>query len=122
MRRTLTTLGVLGVAALLRFWNLGYPDVLVFDELYYVRDAYSQLLNGYPTEWQSDENTFDGQGMLNEASYVAHPPLGKWLISLSMLVFGVESGWAWRAATALIGTATVALTMLLAWRMTKTFW
>ena len=34
---------ILALAALLRLWALGRPDSLVFDELYYVRDAVTQL-------------------------------------------------------------------------------
>jgi dolichyl-phosphate-mannose--protein O-mannosyl transferase len=32
---------VVSLAAGLRFWNLGNPHKLVFDETYYVKDAYT---------------------------------------------------------------------------------
>lgn len=125
MRRSVTTFAVLAFAALLRFWNLAYPDVLVFDELYYVRDAYSQLVQGYPTAWPDDSPEFNAavaESMRTDPAYVAHPPLGKWLISVGILLFGVETGWGWRFAAALAGLLTVAVTMRLAWRLTGNAW
>src|SRR5690625_1475619 len=125
MKRVLATVSVLAIAALLRFWNLANPDVLVFDEVYYVRDAYSQLVNGFATEWPDNEKTFNSQiakTMLADPAYVAHPPLVKWMIAIGMILFGVDSGWGWRFATAFAGMLTVAVTMLLAWKMTRVFW
>lgn len=116
---------VLAFAAVLRFWQLTNPTTLVFDELYYVRDAYSQLVHGYVTKWPDDEVTFGAaaaENVLSDPSYIAHPPLGKWLISLGIMLFGVEGGLGWRFATAVAGVLTVALTMLLAWLMTKRAW
>lgn len=129
VRPALTTalipIGVLALAALLRFWALARPDELVFDELYYVRDALTQWTYGYPTEWPDDDHALgaDRTGIFSDdASYVAHPPLGKWLIGLGMLVFGADNGWGWRSATALAGVLTVAVTMSLAWRLTRRAW
>lgn len=109
---------VLAVAALLRFWALGRPDTLVFDEIYYVRDAITQLVYGYPTDWPSDDDAVTS-GYLSTASYPVHPPLGKWLIGLGILVFGPDSGWGWRSAVALTGVATVAVTMRLGWLLSR---
>lgn len=114
--------GVLVVAALFRFWALGRPDTLVFDELYYVRDAVSQLTHGVPTTWPDDDPAFSGAhaaAFSEVASTVAHPPLGKWLIGLGILLFGPETGWGWRSAVAAAGVATVGVVMLLAWAMTR---
>lgn len=112
---------VLALAALLRFWRLDSPDSLVFDELYYVRDAASQLVHGFPTSWPEDLGSAFGASelaqMSADASNAVHPPLGKWLIGLGMLVFGSDTGWGWRAAVALAGTLTVAVTMLIAHRL-----
>ena len=113
---------VLAIAAALRFWALGRPGVLVFDELYYVRDAISQLAHGYPTTWPDDEPDMSGSralGFSDEPSNAVHPPLGKWLIGLGVLVFGPGSGWGWRSAVALAGVLTVAVTMRLGWRITR---
>uniref|UniRef100_UPI003A86FD01 phospholipid carrier-dependent glycosyltransferase n=1 Tax=Leucobacter sp. BZR 635 TaxID=3378705 RepID=UPI003A86FD01 len=104
---------VLALAGILRFWALGRPGTLVFDEIYYVRDAITQLAHGFPTVWPDDDPLM-GAAATGEASFEVHPPLGKWIIALGLLVFGDDSGWGWRAGVALTGVATVGLTMLLA--------
>ncbi|GAA2179255.1 phospholipid carrier-dependent glycosyltransferase [Leucobacter tardus] len=121
-RRWLGPVAVLAVALILRFWALGRPDTLVFDEVYYVRDAISQLAHGYPTVWPDREPSLAG-GRATEfsesAANAVHPPLGKWLIGLGILIFGADTGWGWRSAVALAGVLTVALTMRLAWSMSR---
>lgn len=113
---------MLALALLLRFWALGRPDTLVFDEVYYVRDAISQLAHGYPTVWPDREPSLAG-GRATEFSEspanAVHPPLGKWIIGLGILLFGPDNGWGWRSAVALTGVISVALTMRLAWRMSR---
>lgn len=113
---------MLAVALVLRFWALGRPDSLVFDEVYYVRDAISQLAHGYPTVWPDREPDLSGTRAAEfsaDPANAVHPPLGKWLIGLGILVFGAEDGWGWRSAVALAGVVAVALTMRLAWRMSR---
>lgn len=121
-RRWLGPVAVLAVALIFRFWALGRPDTLVFDEVYYVRDAISQLAHGYPTVWPDREPSLAG-GRATEfsesAANAVHPPLGKWLIGLGILIFGADTGWGWRSAVALAGVLTVALTMRLAWSMSR---
>lgn len=109
---------VLALAALLRFWALGRPGTLVFDELYYVRDAITQLAHGFPTSWPDDDPTM-GAVYGADPSFAVHPPLGKWLIALGLLVFGDGGGWGWRSAVALTGVATVGVTMRLGWRISR---
>lgn len=109
---------MLALAAVLRFSALGRPDTLVFDELYYVRDAITQWVFGFPTTWPTDDPAVTS-GFSDEASYAVHPPLGKWLVGLGMLVFGTDSGWGWRSAVAFAGVVTVGCTMLLGWRITR---
>lgn len=120
---------VLLLAAVLRLVDLGRAPSLVFDELYYVRDAVSQLAHGYPTTWPDSEHAFGGErarSFTDEASLAVHPPLGKWMIGLGMLAFGggadaavgtagIDTAWGWRIAVAVAGVITVALTM----RITK---
>lgn len=119
-RLWLVSAGVLLVAAVLRLWELGTPQRLVFDEIYYVRDAISQLAHGFPTDWPDDDPTFtDPAAFTDRAAPIAHPPLGKWLIGLGVVLFGAESAWGWRIASAVAGIATVALTMRLGWLMTR---
>lgn len=109
---------VLALAAILRFWALGRPGTLVFDEIYYVRDAITQLAHGFTTSWPDDDPLM-GAGYLADPSFSVHPPLGKWVIALGLAVFGEGSGWGWRSAVALTGVATVGLTMLLGWRISR---
>ncbi|CAB4622602.1 MAG: phospholipid carrier-dependent glycosyltransferase [Actinobacteria bacterium] len=110
--------GVIALAAFLRLWQLGYPSKLVFDETYYVKDAWSLWNTGSEKSWPQDFNSaFEaGQvsGFLAEPSFVVHPPLGKWLIGFGMWLFGAENPFSWRIATALIGIAAVGLFMLVA--------
>ncbi|WP_157000522.1 phospholipid carrier-dependent glycosyltransferase [Leucobacter komagatae] len=118
--RVIATIGVfavLALAALLRFWALGRPGTLVFDELYYVRDAVTQLANGFPTSWPDDDPSM-ATPFTDDASFAVHPPLGKWIIALGLLVFG-DGSWGWRAGVALTGVVTVGLTMLLGWRISR---
>ena len=123
----LGAVGILVLAATLRLWALDRPDQLVFDEIYYVRDAFTQLLHGFPTTWPTSDPQFGGtaaRAFSEHAASVAHPPLGKWLIGLGMLLFGldgagVDTGWGWRIAAATAGIATVALTMRLGWLLTR---
>ena len=70
-------LGFGALAALFRFWNLGLPRGKVFDEIYYATDANSLLLYGVEVDAQS------GQG-----EFIAHPPVGKWLIAIGIKLFG----------------------------------
>lgn len=112
--RWLVVPAILALAAVLRIWALGRPDTLVFDEIYYVRDAVSQLAHGYPTIWPDDDPAFDAEragSHGDEPNSIAHPPLGKWMIALGLLLLGPDTGWGWRLSTALAGVATVAITM-----------
>jgi dolichyl-phosphate-mannose-protein mannosyltransferase len=101
------------LAAVLRFWNLGHPQQIVFDETYYVKDAWTLLHHGYESTWPdgADERFAAGEtGIYQDgASYVVHPPLGKWMIALGMAAFGADSAFWWRASTALAGTIAVFL-------------
>ena len=72
---------ILIFAAITRFANLGRPNELVFDEVYYVDGARDLL--AYGVESQS-----------GEAEFVVHPPLGKWLIAIGIQIFGDNPfGW-----------------------------
>ena len=57
------------------------------------------------------------QHITGNAAFVVHPPLGKWIIALGMMVLGPDSGWGWRITTALLGTAAVLVLMLIAKRL-----
>ena len=114
---------VLAIAALLRLWNLGYPSKLVFDETYYVKDAWTLWNTGAERAWPADANAAFESGHVNDylfdPSFVVHPPLGKWLIGFGMWLFGAENPFSWRIATAVLGIAAVALLMVIARRIFK---
>lgn len=104
-------------AGVLRFWNLAHPHELIFDETYYVKDAYSLWHIGYERAWGDEVNTAFADGTaepLEDAAYVVHPPAGKWLIAIGMALFGHDNGLGWRFSAALLGTASVLLTFVLA--------
>ena len=113
--------GVVALAAAARLWNLGHPDVLVFDETFYVKDAWTLSQNGYESSWTGDAdaafNAGDVNGFTDEPSFVVHPPLGKWLIALGMLAFG-PNPFGWRIAVAVVGVLAVVLLMTIAQRLT----
>ncbi|HEX5858465.1 MAG TPA: phospholipid carrier-dependent glycosyltransferase [Microbacterium sp.] len=110
------------LAAVLRLWNLAHPHALIFDETYYVKDAWTLLNLGYEASWPDGANESflagDADVFRTDGSFVVHPPLGKWLIALGMLALGPESGWGWRIATALIGSVAVLVLYLVAKRLT----
>ena len=109
---------VILLAAFLRLWNLGYPNKLVFDETYYVKDAWTLWRTGAEKAWPQDANAAfeSGQvnGFLNDPSFVVHPPLGKWMMGLGMWVFGPEHSFSWRISVALLSIAAVGLIMMIA--------
>ena len=110
------------LAAILRFWNLGNPHSLVFDETYYVKDAWSQWNLGYAATWPEGADARFAAGetdiFTTAASFVVHPPLGKFIIGAGMALFGPESSVGWRVATALFGTACVLVLFFLAKALT----
>jgi dolichyl-phosphate-mannose--protein O-mannosyl transferase len=112
---------VTGIAAFLRFFNLGSPKALIFDETYYIKDAWTLAHLGYEGSWLPDSDAKWVSGVFNtftnSASFIVHPPLGKWLIALPMLVFDPKNTWTWRFSSALFGTLAVVLIMLVAKRL-----
>ncbi|MFM6974134.1 MAG: dolichyl-phosphate-mannose--protein mannosyltransferase [Agromyces sp.] len=111
------------IAAMLRLWDLGNPHSLVFDETYYVKDAYSLSQFGYEGKWADGANPAFEAGDVSAlgpaAEFVVHPPLGKWMISLGIQWFGVDNAFGWRITTALAGILAVWLLILVARRLTQ---
>ena len=74
----------------------GAPHAIVFDETYYVKDAWTPVEPGLPGELAARAPTqfLAGQSDTSRrpGSFVVHPPLGKWLIALGMALFGPTSG------------------------------
>lgn len=106
------------LAAATRLIGLGHPDTLVFDETYYVKDAYTLSQLGYEGSWPADPNVAfnagDPSGYLTSASFVAHPPAGKWIIAAGLAVFGADNPVGWRISVAIVGILLVVLTMFAA--------
>lgn len=127
----LLTLLVAAFGGLLRFVRLGEPREIVFDETYYVKDAWTALLTGEPRDWPKT-TVIDGikqpidtafasghvSGWLDTAEYVVHPPVGKWLIALGLKLFGGATNiFAWRVSVAVAGTVAIILMIRVALRL-----
>ncbi|MFF2364867.1 dolichyl-phosphate-mannose--protein mannosyltransferase [Streptomyces sp. NPDC058122] len=101
------------LAGLLRFWNLGSPKAVIFDETYYAKDAWALFHRGYEVNWTKDANDLilQSNGHVRvpaDAAYVVHPPIGKYVIGLGEWMFGFNP-FGWRFMTALLGTLSVLL-------------
>ena len=109
------------VAAFARLWALGDPHSLVFDETFYVKDAWTLSHLGWESNWPSNFDPKFAAGDVNayttQPEFVAHPPLGKWMIALGMLAFGADNTFGWRVSTAVVGILSVVLIMLIAKRL-----
>ena len=106
------------VAAFTRLWNLGHPHSLVFDETFYVKDAWTLTNLGYEGSWPAEADASFNAGNTDiyttDPSFIVHPPLGKWIIGLGMQALGSENPVGWRIATAITGILAVILLMLVA--------
>lgn len=76
-----------------------YLNGMYFDEIYHARTAYEHIHNMSVYEW-------------------THPPLGKLIIALGILLFGMNP-FGWRVMGALFGIAMVPIVYVLAKRFTK---
>ena len=116
-------LAVTLLAAVLRLWNLGVPKSLVFDETYYVKDAWSLIHLGYEGSWPAEADASFITGHLDiftsAGGYVVHPPLGKWLIGLGMAAFGGDNSTGWRISTAIVGILAVFVVAMIARELFK---
>lgn len=108
-------------AALLRFPNLDRIKKLIFDETYYVKQAYSLWQVGHERKWpdKSDEKFTAGtpSSFLTDADFVVHPPVGKWMIAFGEMLFGIESVFGWRFSAAVCGCLMVAMITWVAVRL-----
>ncbi len=110
-------LGPLVIAAVggfLRFWQLGRPHQLVFDETYYVKEGYTiwkygveranlpRLKNPDALFTSGTPSVFTTYG-----DSVVHPPVGKWMIGFGEWLFGVNSSFGWRFSSAVVGTLSI---------------
>ncbi len=88
---TILLTGLVLAAIATRFWHLGKPAEIVFDEVHFVNQARHYL---------------HGQPFLDP-----HPPLAKLLIALGIILFG-DHPWSWRVGNAVMGTVMVGTTYL----------
>ncbi len=121
--RWLAPLLITVLAGILRLWNIAHPHELAFDETYYVKDAWALWTLGYEGVWEEGANELFEQGdtsaLTERGSFIAHPPLGKWIIALGMGLLGPGSTTGWRLTTALVGTALVLLLYIVALTITR---
>ncbi|AKU18762.1 membrane protein [Luteipulveratus mongoliensis] len=123
-----------------RFWDLGRPHQLIFDETYYVKQGWSVIRNGYELRVRDTivqgGSTFnvpgDHQGQVadsyftnglhptaygTDADLVVHPPVGKWMIGIGENFFGINDSFGWRFAVAVVGTIAIYLVGRAAWHL-----
>ena len=116
--RAVGPVAVVLLAAGTRLWNLGSPRTLVFDETFYVKDAYTLSKLGYEGSWPANPDPGFAAGHVNTylapGSFVVHPPLGKWIMSLGYDWLGVTNPVSWRIMTAIVGILAVVLVMMIA--------
>lgn len=105
-------------AAAWRLVELGRPARLVFDETYYVKQAYSLLHLGYEGRWAEEANVNFAAGtftdLSTQADYVVHPAVGKWMIAAGMAFFDPADPVGWRIAGAVTGALSVLIVVLIA--------
>ncbi|MDP5227353.1 MULTISPECIES: phospholipid carrier-dependent glycosyltransferase [Arthrobacter] len=109
------------LGGVLRFVRLGDPHSLVFDETYYVKDAYSLLQSGFERNWAGEANAAFNRGdpslIQSSAEYVVHPPLGKWMIAWGMDLFGQGNTFGSRFSSAVVGTLSILILALVAQKL-----
>ncbi len=97
---------IVTIGGALRIARVGSPSGLMFDEVYYAKDACWYLL--------ADPTTCE----IDVEQPQVHPPLAKWVIALGIRIFGYDS-LGWRIASVVAGTLTIALVYLLARKLLR---
>ena len=118
----MSALGITLLAGVLRFWSLGTPHSFEFDETYYAKDAWSLLHFGYGHNYLDNANAAILSGHTTSQwssgpEMVVHPEVGKWLIAIPEHFFGMNP-FAWRTASAIVGTLMVLLMIRFVRRVT----
>jgi len=124
--RFLGWLGPLLITALgtfLRFNRLSIPHAIVFDETYYVGDAYGILQHGVEINHVHNANGLLRTGssthiLATGPEFVVHPPLGKETIAVGEWLFGLTP-FGWRLMVAILGSLAILMTARIARRMTR---
>jgi dolichyl-phosphate-mannose-protein mannosyltransferase len=106
----------------LRFYRLGVPKSVIFDETYYVPDAFGILKFGAEHNYAANRNALlaraDPHIFTRGGEFVAHPPMGKILIALGEWVFGLTP-FGWRFSAAVVGSLSILMLARIARRMTR---
>ena len=104
---------------LTRVVRLDAIKTLVFDETYYVKDAYGLIKRGYEVQWPKDYDSTFLTGSFKtplEGAFVVHPTVGKWLIGLGIKLFGNQP-FGWRIAVCIAGAVAVYLVGRIVWEL-----
>src|SRR6201994_1147319 len=121
---------VTAFGAFLRFNRLRVPKALIFDETYYVKDAWSILNHGVELKLLDSKiaNPIIIAGHTNFfapcdhtsacGEYVVQPEIGKLLIAVGEWLFGLNP-FGWRFASAVFGSLAILLICRIARRMTR---
>ncbi|MGH3094706.1 MAG: dolichyl-phosphate-mannose--protein mannosyltransferase [Streptosporangiales bacterium] len=134
-------LAVMVVAGVLRFWDLGNPHAVVFDETYYAKDSLSLLEFGVEHDYagkdgEANDLLLGGNVHVfkDSGSFIVHPQVGKWmiaagywLVALGKWAFaGDDLAWqngvtplGWRFSAAIVGTLAVLIVARIGRRMTR---
>lgn len=103
-------LAVTTLAGVLRFWQLGRPPAITFDETYYAKGGISLWRYGIERDAIDNADKLLAQGnadvFKDTADYVVHPLVGKWIIGSGTELFGITP-FGWRFGTAAMGTLMV---------------
>jgi dolichyl-phosphate-mannose--protein O-mannosyl transferase len=135
-------------AAVTRVCRLSVPNAVIFDETFYVKDAWSILKHGVElqpktnaigsfdtlnsllmnTGWLNSEiiagqtSIFQGCSIITRSpctgEFVAQPPAGKLLIAVGEWVYGLNT-LGWRIAPAIVGSLAVLLMCRVTRRLTR---
>ncbi len=120
---------IAAIGGLLRFWNLVWPNSVIFDETYYTKDGWSMWIYGWEHNWQDGSSIanpalvgpgtygHDGAAKFSAgAEFVAHPPFGKWMIGAGEQFWGLNAV-GWRLMEAVLGTLAIYVMARVARRM-----
>jgi dolichyl-phosphate-mannose-protein mannosyltransferase len=98
----------------LRFWHLGRPHQLIFDETYYVKQGYTIWQYGIERANMPNLKTPDDlftrgtpDVFTTYGDSVVHPPVGKWMIGFGEWLFGIDDSFGWRFSSAVVGTLAI---------------
>jgi dolichyl-phosphate-mannose-protein mannosyltransferase len=113
---------ITALGAFLRFNRLSVPKAVVFDETYYVGDAWAILQHGVEINHVKNANALLAAGSTKilagtQGELVAHPPLGKMMIAVGEWLFGLTP-FGWRFSVALIGSLAILMLARIVRRMT----